>query len=339
MGNGKFIEANNTGQVYKELSANVTSYEVPVGVSTFYRPVFITTGASAFNGGKVGVKALALPDPNKPSGTTDFLNAYWPISRTGITGIINAVGQYADPTDITGTEANLKGFFYDGTQWSSISGTNDAVLNRVGAPVTGIGGSLYGMGTAQTVLLNLKLYLQGYYANGGIMKPVLMNQGVNAQPNQTDTILVELHDPATYALVNSKKLILLTNGTASANISQTPGSYYIAIKHRNTLQTWSATPVTINGASPLYDFSLAANKAMNNNQVLIEPGRYALFTGDLNQDDFIDSNDFPSFDNDSFNGVAIIYIATDMNGDGYVDANDFPVFDQNSYNGIYSLHP
>ncbi len=339
MGTGKFVETNNSGQLFKELSGNVTSFEIPVGVSTVYRPVFLTTSATTFSGAKVGVKALAVSHPNKPFGTTDYLNAYWPITRTGITGTVTAVGRYVDPTDIVGTEANLRGFFYDGIQWSSINGTNDAALNRVGAPVTGTGGSLYGMGTAHTLSLNLKLYLQGYYINGGLMKPVLMNQGINAQPGETDTIVVELHDPATYALVYSKKTMLLTNGTVSSNFTQTPGSYYIAIKHRNTLQTWSAAPVTINAASPLYDFTLAANKAMDNNQVLIEAGKYAFFTGDLNQDDYIDGNDFPGYDTDSFNGINTVYANTDMNGDGFVDGNDFPVFDQNSYYGINSAHP
>ena len=339
MGTGKFIETNSTGQVFKELSGNVTSYEIPVGVSTVYRPVLLTTTATVFNAAKVGVKALAIPHLNRPAGTIDYLNAYWPMTRTGITGTVNVTGRYTDPTDIVGTEVNLRGFFYDGSQWSSTNGTNDAVLNRVGAPVTGTGGSLYGMGLAHTVALNLKLYLQGYYNSGGLMKPVLTNQGLNAQLNETDSILVELHDPATYALVSSKKAMLLTNGTVSASLTQIPGLYYIAIKHRNSLQTWSANPVTINATSSLYDFSLAANKAMNNSQVLLETGRYAFFTGDLNQDDFIDSNDFPSFDNDVFSGVAFIYVATDLNGDGFVDSNDFPVFDQNNANGIYAGHP
>ncbi len=111
MANGKFIETNNAGQVFKELSANVTSFTMPVGVSTLYRPVFLTTSATTFSGAKVGVKALAVSHPNKPSGTTDYLNAYWPITRTGITGTVNAIVQYADPTDIVGTEANLRGFF------------------------------------------------------------------------------------------------------------------------------------------------------------------------------------------------------------------------------------
>ncbi|MEO6489735.1 MAG: hypothetical protein ABIO04_07345, partial [Ferruginibacter sp.] len=71
----------------------------------------------------------------------------------------------------------------------------------------------------------------------------------------------------------------------------------------------------------------------------VEPGVWAFFTGDLNQDEFIDGNDFPAFDNDSFNGVAFEYKATDLNGDGFVDANDFPVFDNNSFSGVSSIHP
>jgi hypothetical protein len=78
---------------------------------------------------------------------------------------------------------------------------------------------------------------------------------------------------------------------------------------------------------------------MGNNQVQVEPGVWAFYTGDLNQDDFIDGNDFPAFDTDSYNGVNSVYAATDMNGDGFVDGNDFPVFDVNSFNGVSAVHP
>ena len=78
---------------------------------------------------------------------------------------------------------------------------------------------------------------------------------------------------------------------------------------------------------------------MGDNQVEVQTGKWAFYTGDLNQDDFIDGNDFPPFDTDSFNGVNSEYVATDMNGDGFVDVNDFPVFDNNSFNGVSSIHP
>jgi hypothetical protein len=29
----------------------------------------------------------------------------------------------------------------------------------------------------------------------------------------------------------------------------------------------------------------------------------------------------------------------DMNGDGFMDGNDFPVFDVNSYNGVSAVYP
>ena len=73
--------------------------------------------------------------------------------------------------------------------------------------------------------------------------------------------------------------------------------------------------------------------------VEVEPGVWAIYTGDLNQDDFIDSFDFPIFDLDASNGVAGVYVATDMNGDGFVDPFDFPVFDVNSFNGVSAVYP
>lgn len=93
--------------------------------------------------------------------------------------------------------------------------------------------------------------------------------------------------------------------------------------------------------TPLYDFSTVANKAFGNNQFEIEPGVWAFYTGDLNQDEYIDGNDFPRYDFESASGGLYdgSYTITDMNGDGFVDGNDFPVFDNNSFNGVSSMHP
>ncbi|MEO6490289.1 MAG: hypothetical protein ABIO04_10140 [Ferruginibacter sp.] len=187
--------------------------------------------------------------------------------------------------------------------------------------------------------LNLKLYLQGYYVDGGIMQPVLLNQGLAALATETDTITVELHHAENFALLDSKKAVLLTDGTVSVNFNQPEGTYYIAVKHRNTIQTWSANAVMCTANTALYNFSNASTQAMGDNQVLLQSGVWGMYTGDLNQDDFIDGNDFPVLDNDAFNGVAFEYVATDLNGDGFVDSNDFPVFDNNSYNGVAAVHP
>ncbi|MEO6488727.1 MAG: hypothetical protein ABIO04_02210 [Ferruginibacter sp.] len=204
--------------------------------------------------------------------------------------------------------------------------------NSMSQPVT--------VNDCSNITVSLKVFLQGYYIGGQAMQPVLNNQSVpSSLATQTDTIIVELHHPFSFALIESKKAILMTNGLVSLTFTQTAGNFYIAIKHRNSVQTWTKDPVQCTSSTPLYNFTIAANKAYQDNQVQVQPGVWAIFTGDINQDEFIDSNDFPELDNDSFNGVAFEYKATDLNGDGFIDVNDFPVYDNNSLNGVTSLHP
>ncbi len=102
------------------------------------------------------------------------------------------------------------------------------------------------------------------------MAPVMQNEGVaGATGTQTDTITVEIRNTtAPYAIVASTKTVLNTNGTASVAFAA-GGTYYLAIKHRNGVQTWSATPITLSGAPITYDFSDFVNKAYGNNQVAL----------------------------------------------------------------------
>lgn len=144
MGTNKFVETNGVGQLVKEVNADLSSSEMPVGAGSLYRPVFITSSGTYTNA-TIGIKSLALLHPNKPAGVNTYLNNYWPITLNGVSGTINAIGKYNDPTDVTGTELNLKGFFYNGSTWVSNNGSNDAALNLVGVPVTGAGGDVYGM--------------------------------------------------------------------------------------------------------------------------------------------------------------------------------------------------
>jgi hypothetical protein len=172
-GASKFVETNGAGQLVKELTANVTAFEMPVGAGAAYRPAYVTTNGT-YAAANVGVKVLAAAHPNKPSGVSDYIAAYWPITRTGVTGTVTVAGQYTDPTDVSGTEANLRGYFYNGTDWTSTSGTNDVAVNRVGVPVT-VNGSVYGMD--KFVLVKTKAFLQGAFSTS--VTP-LMNDNLRA---------------------------------------------------------------------------------------------------------------------------------------------------------------
>ena len=190
--------------------------------------------------------------------------------------------------------------------------------------------------------INLKAYLQGYYIGGGMMQSVLLNQNIiGATTTQTDSIQVEIYDGTTFALAGSTKAVLMNDGTASAVINGADGNYYVAIRHRNSVLTWSSVPIALSSTTPVsYNFSTSPTQSFSGmaaNDML--DGVYSIFTGDVNQDEFIDASDFPQFDTDNLSGACCSYLVTDFNGDGFVDASDFPVFDNNNLNGIFSIHP
>jgi hypothetical protein len=189
-------------------------------------------------------------------------------------------------------------------------------------------------------IVNLRLNVQGYYdADAHAMRAVMANQGVGSSATDVDDVTVELRDSSTSAVVASVTARLHTDGTATATFVTAPsGSFYIAVKHRNAIQTWSSASQTV-GATPLtYDFTTAANKAYGDNMILLESGVYGFYSGDLNQDEAVDIFDFPLLlnDNDNFSSG---YLSTDLNGDGTVDIFDFPLLLNNNDNFIYSSHP
>lgn len=188
--------------------------------------------------------------------------------------------------------------------------------------------------------LNMNIFLQGYYIGGGQMQPVLLNEGESASSTETDEITVEIHDGASPSTVLASVTGMLnTDGTVSVQIpASVSGSHYIAIKHRNTIQTWSANTVMFNGSTINYNFTDAADKAYGNNMAEVEPGVYAMYTGDINQDENIDILDYPELDQD-INNFEFGHFSTDLNGDGNVDILDYPVLDANIESFIFSDHP
>ncbi len=185
-----------------------------------------------------------------------------------------------------------------------------------------------------------KLFIQGYYTGGSAMNTVLANQGVGSNLLMTDTVTVELHNANyPYALKEVSKGILYTDGQLNCSFANSIGTYYIVIKHRNSIETWSNTPVAVGTNITTFDFSTAASKGYGNNLIQVEPSIWAIYNGDINQDGYIDGFDYPMFDNDAQNNVNGVYATTDLNGDGYVDGFDYPVFDSNNQSNVGILKP
>jgi len=187
--------------------------------------------------------------------------------------------------------------------------------------------------------VNLKLFVEGYYDSANTMKSVKNNQDGVSPLDEVENITVELHDPTSYALVVSTTATLKTDGTAVCKFYTAPsGSFYIAVKSSNTVQTWSASPQTV-GAIPLvYDFSTAANKAYDDNMIDLGGGVFGFFSGDINQDDVIDGSDATDLDLDIFNSEFGVKV-TDLNGDGSVDGSDATYFENNQFNSVFAHYP
>lgn len=187
--------------------------------------------------------------------------------------------------------------------------------------------------------IDLKFLNQGYYTSNGNMSTVLFDQGISSSINITDSFVISLHNSnPPYELVATNKTTSLINGILNAKFNNLVGNYYVAVNGRNTLETWSSIPLLVGSTPTFYDFTNSQNKAFGNNQVEVELGKWAFYSGDINEDGSIDAFDYLILDPDIISGNSG-YLSTDLNGDGSVDAFDYLILDPNIINGISSMTP
>jgi hypothetical protein len=208
--------------------------------------------------------------------------------------------------------------------------------------LVGTESGLYGHRTfeAQPTTLALTVFFEGMYSAPQTMTAAPYNSNPSLSSSIADTIIVELHAATTpFAAVDTVVALLRTNGTVdlSFDASTAGNSYYLVVKHRNSIETWSANTITI-GTNLTYDFSTAANKAYGSNLKNIGSGVYVIYTGDINQDGTIDFSDYPSLDLGQINGYTG-YRSADLNGDGTIDFSDYGIIDINSLNAISVAQP
>jgi len=191
-------------------------------------------------------------------------------------------------------------------------------------------------------MVKVKCYVEGYYISNGIMASALTQSGIISPLEYTDTISVALHTPAIgFPLSASCKAILHNDGTTICEfpMSELGSSRYIVIKHRNSIETWSALPVTIANVTN-YDFSTAASKAFGSNQkgLLGNGTKWGFYAGDVSSSsdekdgyvDFFDLNNIYNLNIVSAYG----YQASDLTGDGYVEFFDLNLVYNNSITSV-----
>jgi hypothetical protein len=106
--------------------------------------------------------------------------------------------------------------------------------------------------------LNLKIFNEAFYIGNGQLTSVLFNRGMSADPTACDSITVQLRDPIqTNSVVAQVKALLHTDGIAQVSfpLSVLNHSYYIAVRHRNSMETWSKNAVLFNSSAISFDFT------------------------------------------------------------------------------------
>lgn len=155
-----------------------------------------------------------------------------------------------------------------------------------------------------------------------------------------DTVSIELRNPQEpYSLADETKILLDQNGNGTGRffnaVNQTP--YYLVLKHRNALETWSSAPLVFSGNQLTYDFTISKDKAFGDNLKLIG-SKWCIYSGDINQDGLIRTDDLMMVFSDNIGGVQGMVI-TDLNRDGFVEIEDLNIVFTNNVLEIKAIRP
>jgi len=188
--------------------------------------------------------------------------------------------------------------------------------------------SILEFGNATAV--NIKVITQGLY-----------NTSINRM-NRKDSVSFYLRNISVpYNAVDSFKAVMDSvtfNASTVSRIANT-GTYYIQVRHRNSIETWSSSggSAFTEGVTFNYDFTNAAAKAFGNNLIL-KGSKFCIYSGDIDQDGAVDASDLSIIDNDAFNFVTG-FVNSDLNGDNFVDASDALIADNNASSFVTKVVP
>jgi pimeloyl-ACP methyl ester carboxylesterase len=162
----------------------------------------------------------------------------------------------------------------------------------------------------------------------------------NGAVQANDTVRVFLRSSASpYAKVDSAFAVLNNSGYGYFEfMNAQQGNYFLQTKHRNALETWSASSIFLGNAAPVsYDFTEDQARAFGGNTVL-KSGEWCFFSGDVISDGAIDASDLAVIDNDAF-AFSTGYLNTDLDGNNFIDATDYAIADNNAYNFVTLIRP
>ncbi|MCB0727164.1 MAG: hypothetical protein KDD00_06845, partial [Ignavibacteriae bacterium] len=320
--NGQFADANtgfcysgsnvwkstNGGTNWNLLSTRPAGYQFSSLKVFSNSTLFLSTGRGIFKSFNSG---LTWDSVFVPATENVIMNMDWSDLSNGT--VVGVQGYTAKTHDggVTWTERNT------GTSslWKVSMTNKDTVYTSCAINVYGAIFRLYDQPNT-SISLNLTVGIQGFW---------------NGSTQISDTVKCHLRNSVSpYNEIEVSTAVLNTSGNGVFTFNSAPsGSYYLEITHRNSLETWSASPVALTtGGSFAYNFTTSASQAYGNNLIL-KDGKYCDYSGDVNQNGIVDLTDVVIVNN-SASVFTTGYVVQDVNGDNLVDLSDLIITLNNS---------
>jgi hypothetical protein len=254
-------------------------------------------------------------------------------------GLITSATSYV--WSYTGTGVTINGNGTNSVTLDFSSGATAGQLSVYGTNICGTGAasSLELTSTAKKLSLTSVL-LESLYSGSGIMRQTWNATGPQWPEGVADHITIELHDAADYSTVvwALPDVPLSTTGAAEIDIPASySGSYYITIRHRNSITTTTALPVSFAGSSMSQSFGAPATVYGGNLRASTD-NYYLIYGGDATQDGSVDTGDYTPVVNDAARYIRG-YIYTDIDGNGSVDTGDYSIMVNNAARYVRTMHP
>lgn len=265
------------------------------------------------------------------------------------------------------TEANYDYCYVDvssnnGASWQTVTSYNGVLTNwtQQNLDITSYANSSAQLKIRFTLITDANTTADGWYVDdikiinyNEMINPVYTNVNITSaiegfynisqnNLNMRDTVTLMLRNIFAPYAVKDSALSVIDSVSLSGNFvfRNTPGgTYYLVIKHRNSIETWSKSGgenYTFGGVIN-YDFTSAVTQAYGNN--LSSVGiKYCFYSGDIDQDGIIDASDISMTENDVSVG-AEGYKSTDVTGDYYTDGSDLSLVENNALNNVVKVTP
>jgi hypothetical protein len=251
--------------------------------------------------------------------------------------ILFSTSIFADAQSISRSTLSSSGGYF-----SSSAGSLSWTIGQPAVSTLSSGTNMLTQGFQQPdairVNLTLNLFIQGFYRGGGAMAATV---SPTLYPWLTDTIKVGLAS-ATFPnpILYQQNALLQINGQATATFTGVKQGvqYYIVINHRNSIETWSATTISLGGGTAARSFTDLPTKAFGDNLVSMGDGNFAIYSGDVNQNDAIQFSDFTLLESSAMI-FGSGYLTADLTGDGIVESADYSLIENNIAMAIALIRP